>query len=209
MTRFFVDSCIFFAFAYPGKWTEHSKRFFGNGHERYTARRVNGEIERRLNRRRELYINMAKFLKAGGKPTDFDINSIPNKNDRKHFQELILDLAKLKPTEVLTYMRDKDILTKKGISLAFNYVQKPLIPMSIDVMCEDIVQVSVDNRDDAKIFVDAYNWAETRGKASFATLDFHDFIRNRSQIHRSVCRYKSLDCVDDLALKIYHLGEIV
>ncbi|MCW4000579.1 MAG: hypothetical protein NWE93_10100 [Candidatus Bathyarchaeota archaeon] len=208
MTRFFIDSCIFFAFAYPGKWTEQSKRFFGNGYHKYTGHRVNGEIERRLARRRELYVKMAKFLKAGGKPTDFDTGST-NKNDRKHFQDLLLDLAKLKPTEVLTYMRDKDALTRKGLAVAFGYVQKPLIPMSTDVMCEDIVQVSVDNRDDAKIFVDAYNWAETNGKATFATLDFHDFIRNRSQIHKSVCRYKSLACVDDLPIKISHLGEVV
>jgi hypothetical protein len=202
MTRFFVDSCIFFAFAYPGQWNAESKRFFGNSGEKYTGLRVKGEIERRLARRRELYIKMAKFLKSGSNAAEFDVSSIPNKNDRKHFQQLILELAKRKPVEVLIYMRDKDTLTKKGISDAFNNIHKPLVAMSIDAMCEDIVQVSLENRDDAKIFVDAYNWSEINGKAVFTTLDFHDFIRNRPQIHRS-------DCIDDLPLRISHLGEFV
>lgn len=208
MTRFFVDSCIFFAYAYPGKWNTESKIFFSNSGEKHTGHRVKNEIERRLARRRELYIRMAQFLKNGGTADKFDLGNIPNKNDRKHFNQLILDLAKQKPADVLTFMRDKDNITKKGISEAFNNIHKPLVAMSIDAMCEDIVQVSVDNRDDAKIFVDAYTWSETNGKAIFATLDFHDFIRNRTQIHKSLCRYKSLDCTDELTLKISHLGEI-
>jgi hypothetical protein len=207
---FFVDSCVFFAYAYPEeKWNSKCISFFGSKFTRFTGIRVKNEIERRLHKRKELYKKVAKFLANGCKLSEFDTRIINNANDRKHFENLLLILAKEAPEEVLSYIRDKDNVTRKGISDALKRIQHPLVGKSFDPLCEDIIQVLIDNRIDAQIFVDAFYWSEKTGESIFATLDVTDFIKNRSDIHKAMCKYKLIDCVEKLPLKILHVAEIV
>jgi len=210
MMNFFVDSCIFFAYAYPGeKWNSKSTTFLNSGFDRFTGLRVKTEINCRLQRRKEFYKRLAAFLFDGGKLKNFDTSYIANNNDRRHFEELLLFLATRFPSDILSYIRDKDNITRKGIGDALGRIQAPLIGMSYDPICENIVQTLVENRSDAQIFVDAYCWSEKKGTSVFATTDVNDFVKNRVHIHKALCNYKSLDRVEDLPLKIFHLDEIV
>jgi hypothetical protein len=210
MTNFFVDSCVFFAYAYPEeKWSSKSNVFFNSGFDRFTGVRVKNEIECRLQRRKEFYKRLAAFLSNGGKLDAFDVSCITNENDRQHFEKLLLFLATRLPSDILTYVRDKDNITRKGVADALRKVQAPLIGMSYDPMCENIIQVLVENRTDAQIFVDAYCWSEKTEASVFATTDFTDFVRNRVHIHKAMCNYKSVDRPENLPLRILHLDEIV
>jgi hypothetical protein len=210
MTDFFADTCIFFAYAYPYEdWNDKSVDFFNGNFNRFTGLRVKSEIDRRLVKRRQLYKELAAFLDEGGAPDKF-VTSVPmNKNDRQHFEGLLFILLTKSRTDILTYIRDMDEMTRKGIAEAFRKLQSPLIGMSYDPTCENIIQVLVDNRSDAQIFIDALCWSEKRVQSIFVTLDWTDFIRNRLQIYRAIRNYKMINSSDDLPIGIKHIAEIV
>ena len=210
MNNFFVDSCVFFAFAYPEeKWNSKTTIFFNSAFDRFTGVRVKTEIERRLQKRKELYKRLASFFSNGGKVADFDTSSITNHNDQQHFAKLLLILTSRSPSEVLEYFRDKDNATGIGIREAFGRIQMPLVGRTYDPVCEDIILALVNNRSDAQIFIDAYSWSERKGASTFATTDVNDFVRNRDDIHRAMRNYKLLNRSEDLPLKISHIDEII
>jgi hypothetical protein len=210
MTKFFVDSCIFFAYAYPEEeWNSKSTIFFESALSRFTGERVKAEIERRLKKRKDLYLRLSSFFFKGGKLADFDTSCITNQNDHQHFEDLLLLLSKQLPSEVLAYLRDKDNITRKGIADALGKTQSPLVEMSYDPLCENIIQSLLKNRSDAQIFVDAYYWSEKKGASVFATTDVTDFVKNRVDIHKAMCNYKIVDRIENLPLRILHLNKIV
>ena len=209
MADFFLDTCVFFAYAYPQEdWNMKCVQFFENNYRRFTGQRVKSEINRRLRKRRQLYIDLAAHLDRGGSPEEFIASTEMNPNDRRHFESQLSIVGEKPKADVLTYLREKDRLTRRGILEAFRRVQRPLIGMSYDPLCENIVQTLVENRSDAQIFVDALVWSEKRSTSVFATLDWTDIIRNRTRIIRALCRYMMIDSPQSFPLSIKHVAEI-
>jgi len=209
MADFFLDTCVFFAYAYPHEdWNMKCVQFFENNYRRFTGQRVRSEINRRLRKRRQLYIDLAAHLDRGRSPNEFIANTEMNPNDRRHFESQLSILTGKPKVDVLTYLREKDRVTRRGILEAFRRVQRPLIGMSYDPPCENIVQTLVENRSDAQIFVDALVWSEKRSTSVFATLDWTDIIRNRMRIIIALCRYKMIDSPQSFPLSIKHIAEI-
>jgi len=209
MSSFFVDTCVFLAFAYPHeKWNTECTIFFNSEFNMFTGVRVKSEIDRRLQKRSQLYRELAAFFKYNNEPDEFVTNTYMSQNDREHIKQILSILLTKSKTDILTYLRDKDIITKKGIAEAFNKIQKPLVNMSDDLNCEIVIQVLIGNSYDAKIFIDAICWSESGPRSIFATLDWTDFVLNRDQIERAISDYKLIDA-GDLSLKIKHIAEIV
>jgi len=209
MADFFLDTCVFFAYAYPHEnWNRECVHFFESNYRRFTGQRVKSEINKRLRKRRQLYIDLAAHLDRGGNPDEFIASPKMNPNDRQHFESQLSILRGKPKADVLTYLRDKDRITRKGISEAFRRIQRPLIAMSYDPLCENIVQALVENRSDAQILVDALVWSEKRSVSTFVTLDWTDIIKNRTRIIRALCRYKMIVSPQNFPLSIKHVIEI-
>jgi len=209
MNGFFIDACIFFAYAYPDDyWNRKCTEFFNNRCDRFTGLRVESEINNRLHKRRQLYKDLAAYLDGDGKPEDFMTSMQMNSNDRRHLERQISILRDKSKVDVLMYIRDKDGMTRKGIWDAFQKIQRPLVAMSFDPPCENIIQTFVQNRSDAQILVDAMVWSEKRSASKFVTLDWTDIIRNRMNIIAALCRYKLIRPIDEFPLAIKHVAEI-
>ena len=209
MADFFLDTCVFFAYAYPHEdWNMECCQFFEKDYTRFTGKRVKSEINRRLHKRRQLYIDLAAHFDRDRSPDEFIASTEMNPNDRQHFESQLSILRGKPKADVLTYLREKDRVTRRGISEAFRRVQRPLIGMSYDPVCENIIQTLVENRSDAQIFVDALVWSEKRSNSVFVTLDWTDFIANRRRIIRALCRYKMIDSPESFSLRINHVAEI-
>lgn len=210
MADYFLDACIFFAYAYPHEvWHTKCVQFFNRSFKRFTGLRVRTEINKRLNKRRRLYVDLVKYFERGGNPKKFVASTVMNKNDRQHFESLLSILSKRSDADVLTYLREKDMVTRKGIKEAFSKVQTPLVGLSSDLVCEKMIESAVGNPADAEILVDAFVWSEKRSNAIFITLDWTDFIANRSRIHRTLCKYKMINSPGNLPLLITHVDEIL
>lgn len=209
MTGYFVDTCVFFAYAYPHEdWNPKCTQFFNDVYERFTGLRVQSEIKRRLHKRKQLYIRLAAFLDRNGNPQDFMANIEMNKNDRLHFEQQIAILSGKPRADVLTYFRDKDRVTQKGISDAFQKIQRPLVRMHFDPACENIIQILIENQFDAQILVDALVWSEKKSSSAFVTLDWTDIIQNRVKIIKALCRHRMINSPEDFPLGIKHIAEI-
>lgn len=209
MAHFFLDTCVFFAYAYPReKWNTKCVHFFESNYRRFTGERVRSEINNRLRKRRQLYIDLAAHLDRGGNPDEFIASPKMNANDRRHFESQLSILRGKPKADVLTYLRDKDRVTRKGMSEAFCRIQRPLITMSYDPLCENIVEVLIENRSDAQILVDALVWSEKRSVSTFVTLDWVDIIKNRTRIIRALCRHRMIESPQNFPLSIKHVAEI-
>ena len=209
MDGFFLDTCVFFAYAYPeDNWNKECIVFFNDGHDRFTGLRVESEIKNRLHKRRQLYRDLAAYLDGEGDPEDFVAGMQINPNDRRHLERQISILRDKPKDDVLTHFRDKDTVTRRGIFDAFQKIQRPLISMSFDPLCENIVQIFVQNRSDAQILVDAMMWSEKRSSSNFLTLDWTDIIRNRNAIIAALCRHRMIESTNDFPLAIKHIAEI-
>ena len=206
MPDFFLDTCIILAYAYPhDDWNAKCTQFFNANYQRYTGKRVKSELENRLRKRQELYKDLASYLGGGGKPEEFIASVQMNNNDRRHFENLLGQFKAGAIADLLTYLRDKDRVTRKGISEAFSKIRNPLVDNSCDTTCEDIFYTLIANRVDSQILVDALLWSEKRGSATFLTLDLTDFINHRGELMKAVCSYK---LIDKSPLDIHHISEV-
>ena len=211
MPDYFLDTCIFFAYAYPHE-DLHRKcvQFFNRDYDRFTGLRVRTEINKRLHKRRKLYGDLANYFERGeANPKEFVSATVMNENDRKHFESLLSILDKKSDADVLTYLREKDMVTRRGIKEAFNKVHSPLVGLSPGTVCEKKIEPILENQIDAKIFADAFVWSEKRSNSVFTTLDWRDFIANRWKINRALCEYTMVNSSEDLPLIIRHVDEII
>ena len=207
MPDFFLDSCIFFAYAYPHEpWHVACSTFFNSRRKRFTGLRVKEEINIRMKRREKLYKDLAKYISDRGSPQEFISTVIKNKNDLRHFQDLLASVSNQSKIELVTYFRDKAEITKMGIADALTKVDADLIKRTDDPMFMAVIEAMITNRSDAQILVDALCWSETH-PITFMTLDVTDVIGNRTHIVRAICNYKLVDPAD-LLLDIKHIGEI-
>lgn len=211
MPDYFLDSCIFFAYAYPHEvWHTKCVQFFNGDYNRFTGLRVRTEINKRLHKRRRLYADLAKYFERERvNPKGFVSTVVMNKNDRKHFESILSILRKKSNVAILTYLREKDMVTRKGIKEAFGKIQLPLVGLSSDIICEKIIESVTGNPIDAKIFVDAFVWSEETSNAIFITVDWTDFIVNRPRINRKLCEYRMIDSTANLPLIIALVDEIM
>ena len=208
MPDFFLDSCIFFAYAYPHEpWHATCVTFFESRHNRYTGVRVRTEIEVRLKRRRQLYIDMVKHISIGCSPQEFVSSTIKNPNDLRHFKGILSNLTTEERADLVTYFRDKAEITKKGIEEAIGKINRHLVECTEDPMCVAVVETLVTNRADAQILVDALCWSETH-PATFTTLDSTDIMYNKTRLISAICRYKLIDRAN-LSLGIAHIGDVI
>ena len=211
MADYFLDTCIFFAYAYPHEdWHRKCVHFFNRDYDRFTGLRVRTEINKRLHKRRQLYMDLANYFESGrANPKKFVSTIVMNENDLKHFESLLSILGKKSDPDVLTYLREKHVVTRKGIQEAFDKVHSPLVGLSPDMVCQTMIESAIGNSADAKIFVDAFVWSEKRSDAFFITLDWTDFISNRPRINKALCEYKMISSVANLPLTVAHVDEIV
>jgi hypothetical protein len=208
MPDFFLDSCLFLAYGYPHEhWHSGAVDFFNSNKIRYTGRRVKREIETRLRRRRQLYIDLMAHLGRGLPPSMF-VSTILNANDIRHFRGILATIPAATIPEITAYFRDKAEITKKGVEEAFGKTNPELVQCRDDEEpCVVLIQTLIANRSDAEILVDAFCWSEAH-PATFATLDTTDVVHNRPQVTAALKRYRLLEQTERLTLDIRHLGEI-
>jgi hypothetical protein len=207
MPDFFLDSCLFLAYAYPHEsWHTRAVAFFNSDKSRHTGTRVKREIENRLHRRKKLYIDLMTHLGRNATPNEF-VSAVLNNNDLRHFQEILATIPAATIPEIVTYFRDKAEITRKGVEEAFSKTNAELIQCYDDEACVVLIQTLVVNRSDAEVLMDAFRWSEDH-PATFATTDMTDIIHNREQVIAALKRHSFLEQAEALPLDIKHLGEI-
>lgn len=204
MVTYFLDTCIFFAFATPFEnWHIECLKFLKKKTDEHrTGKRVIDEIDNRWRKRRRLYADLSK---SGSGSLDF-ANVIMNPNDKIHFQELAVQLSKFPKEQILTQLRDIQLIIGKGLEEGKSQITPPLIGLYNDNVCYAL-QAFVQNPKDAEILTDALCWSEENSPIVFCTLDVHDIIRNHSRIIGVMCNDR-LCSVSDIPVTIKHLGEI-
>lgn len=209
MTAFFLDSCIFFAYAYPHEnWHDGCFAFLQGNYNRFSGQRVKSEIDIRLSKRKWIYSDLVNYLARGQTPEQFMSDKLTNSNDIRHIREILSEVGSQSLPDVLTYLRDKNAITRLGINEAFGRINHPLVDRANDETCVNLIEVLITNRSDAEILVDALYFSETH-PLTFTTLDSTDITRNKNQIIRAIRRYKLLDVQEELPFEIKHLGEAV
>jgi len=214
MTDYFLDTCIFLAYAYHfDPYNAACVKFFEDNYCKFTGKRVKSELTGILERRKRLYIELAAYLSQGGDARDFiSRKSVTmNVNDRRHFEQILSVIGSLSPTEALTYVRDIDNAARKGINEALQKIQQPLIDFAYDPACETKIYNVIKKQFDAKILVDALYWSTntSRSEIIFVTLDWTDFILLRTDIIRAIRLHLKGSGLKKLPLKIKHIKEIV
>jgi hypothetical protein len=211
MTDYFLNTCIFLAYAYHfDPYNAQCVKFFDENRSRFTGKRVKSELEGTLRRRKRLYVALASHLGRGGSAKEFISRrkNAMNANDRRHFEQVLSVLDGLSPPKALTYVRDIDNAARRGINEAFQKVQHPLIDFAYDPACENKIYTVVQERIDAKILVDALRWSQNRSQIIFLTLDWTDLISLRTEITRAIRKYLKVGGCAGLHLEIRHISEI-
>lgn len=189
----FVDSCVFIGYATDFE-TLHSAcvTFFEEmDYEKYTSKSVEGELGRKLKKRKELYDDYSQFLARGRKGEYIVSTSIYiNKNDSRHLKDLIIHLANIPAHKQLTFLRQFGKILKFRIDKAMRFI-KDVIPRNNDAYFKDILRAIIKNDYDSWILNDAIQWALSNSNIVFVTSD-SEIYDNREELLRVVMEYKLL-----------------
>jgi len=202
---YFVDTCVFFAFATPFEpWHSKCVYFFEKDDEHRTGKRVIEEIDIRWRKRRKLYEDLSKSQASSG----LFVPSVKmNPNDEAHIRELVSYIGKFPKEQTLSILRDMRLIIRKGLEKAKNEITQPFIGVHYDDVCYAI-QAYIQNQNDAEILTDALCWSEEDSPTIFCTLDYHDIIRNRSKIVQVICNSRFCS-EEDIPMQIKHVSEII
>jgi hypothetical protein len=154
-----------------------------------------------------LYEDLRKHIARGQAPDQFNSERL-NSNDLRHFRAILKEISGQPREDVLTYLRDKDEITLKGIQQAMRQINLPFAQRVEDDTGVAIIVAIITNRADAEILIDALYFSDMH-PLTFVTLDSADITQKRNQIIRAIRNYLLPEDTEILPLKIRHLGEIV
>lgn len=198
----FLDTCVFIAYSTEfEEFYSACVTFFQQTEcKKYTSENVRDELNRKLERRNELYQDYSKYLARGGNEgykVSSDINM--NKNDFRHLKQLIKQLSDIPAHKKITFIRQFGKRLELRIETAIGILEE-VIPKNHDSYFKGIINTVIKNDDDCWIIDDAFHWSQNKVNAVFMTLD-GEIYYNRKKLLKVLKDYMDLS---DSPIQIIH-----
>lgn len=205
--EFFIDTALFFCYAHTFEDDNvKCSNFFSSNKDIVISKNVRNELDIRIRRRKEWYMQIAKHLSYGMELRHFKLDGHVNENDNSHIESLLYELTKesSRPDKQLTSLRNFIQFINTRISEAKGKIKYEAACCD-DFTLQDFIFKCISNQWDAKIIVDAVYWSEkTSSNPIFLTLDKKHIILKRKDIYGIIGSFRPTPH----PLKINHIEEI-